>query len=172
MIDDQDIAGIDQFTLFKIGPPVTFVATTSNMRFLMIRYQDSSFAMIDRTVQTPQQAIMGYQFGHFQRVSGIQWMNKPNKRSRHIVDGNMQISNAADTFVTCSHDMSIFIWKHFGDRWSFSFIDVVKCFDQALTYQRKHLDKSTLNLQLTSIFIYPRQPMVIVGDNKGIVRLF
>jgi hypothetical protein len=37
----------------------------------MIKYMDSSFVMIDRSVATPSQAIMGHSFGHFQRVTGI-----------------------------------------------------------------------------------------------------
>jgi hypothetical protein len=68
--------------------------------------------------------------------------------------------------------MSLFIWRHFGDRWQFSYIDVIKCFDNSLTYSRKLNDKSTSNLKLTSIRVYPKMPMVIVGDNKGIVRIF
>jgi hypothetical protein len=68
--------------------------------------------------------------------------------------------------------MSLFVWKHFGDRWSFSYIDVIKCFDNSLTYSRKLNDKSTTNLKLTAIRVYPKMPMVIVGDNKGIARIF
>jgi hypothetical protein len=77
-----------------------------------------------------------------------------------------------DTFITCAEDMSVFVWRHFGDRWSFSYIDVVKCFDNALTYSRKQADKSTQNLRLTCIKVYPKQPMVMVGDSKGVVRVF
>jgi hypothetical protein len=54
-----------------MGPPVTFVSTTMNLRYLMIKYSDSSFVMIDRSVNSPSQAIMGHSFGHFQRVSGM-----------------------------------------------------------------------------------------------------
>ena len=32
-------------------------------------------------------------------------------------------------FVTCSHDLSIHLWRHYGDRWAFSYIDVAKSFD-------------------------------------------
>jgi hypothetical protein len=68
--------------------------------------------------------------------------------------------------------MSIFVWRHFGDRFSFSYIDVIKCFDNSLTYSRKLSDKSTYNLKLTAIKVYPKMPMVIVGDSKGVVRIF
>ena len=68
--------------------------------------------------------------------------------------------------------MSVFVWRHFGDRWSFSFIDVIKCFDSSLTYSRKMADKSTNNLKLTAIKVYPKFPMIAVGDNKGIIRVF
>jgi hypothetical protein len=33
-----------------VGPPVLYVTTTLNMRYLLIKYQDQSFVMIDRTV--------------------------------------------------------------------------------------------------------------------------
>jgi hypothetical protein len=59
-------------------------------------------------------------------------MNKQTKRGKskqwgYGGESSLHLSN--DCFITCSSDMSIFIWKHFGDRWSFSYIDVVKCFE-------------------------------------------
>ena len=68
--------------------------------------------------------------------------------------------------------MSVFVWRHFGDRWSFSYIDIVKCFDSALTYSRKLNDRSTQNLRLTCIRAYPRQAMLAIGDSKGMIRVF
>lgn len=44
----------------KVGPPVIDIQTTSNLRFLKIKYSDSSFVVIDRSVLNPEQAIMGY----------------------------------------------------------------------------------------------------------------
>ena len=55
----------------EIGPPVDSIECTSNMRFLKVRYSDSSFVMIDRTVMQPEQAILGHQFGHHQAVTGL-----------------------------------------------------------------------------------------------------
>ena len=43
-----------KLALSEIGPPVDSIETTSNMRFLKIRYSDSSFVMIDRTVLQPE----------------------------------------------------------------------------------------------------------------------
>ena len=34
--------------LLKVGPPVCGIQSTKDKRFLMLRYQDSSFAVIDR----------------------------------------------------------------------------------------------------------------------------
>ena len=42
-----------------------------NLRFLWIRYTDGSFALIDRTISNPRQAILGYSCGHFEKISGI-----------------------------------------------------------------------------------------------------
>lgn len=87
---------------------------------------------------------MGFQYGHFQKITGMQWINKSGKRSKQVMSEGWNNSEGnVDSFVTCSHDMGVFLWKHFGDRWSFSFIDVVKCFDQSLMYQRKQIEKST-----------------------------
>ena len=36
--------------LLKLGPPVESIETTSNLRFLKIKYRDSSFVIVDRTV--------------------------------------------------------------------------------------------------------------------------
>lgn len=68
--------------------------------------------------------------------------------------------------------MSIFLWRHFGDRWTFSFIDVVKCFDSGLSFSRKLVERSTQALGLTALALNPRTQMLIVGDTKGVVRLF
>lgn len=69
--------------------------------------------------------------------------------------------------------MSIYVWKHFGDRWSFSFIDVTKCFDAALNYQRKNCDLSTEQMKLTAVCVYPKQKRFLaVGDNQGYIRVF
>jgi len=74
--------------------------------------------------------------------------------------------------VTCSADLSVYVWRHFGDRWSFSYIDVAKCFDESLSYQRKACDKSTRDIKLTAIQMFPRRQNIAVGDNKGTLRVF
>lgn len=90
---------------------------------------------------------MGYCFGHFEKVVSLKWLHKSTKRAKGFI-GDASWNNSGDTFITCSHDMSIFIWKHFGDRWTYSFIDVVKCFDSSLNYQRKQVDNSIKDLKL------------------------
>ena len=62
--------------LHKLGPAVVAIELTTNMRFLKISYADLSFVMIDRTSNSPQQAIMGSQFGHFDCVTGLQWLGR------------------------------------------------------------------------------------------------
>lgn len=32
-------------------------------------------------------------------------------------------------FLSCSHDLSVHLWRHYGDRWAFSYVDVAKSFD-------------------------------------------
>lgn len=75
-------------------------------------------------------------------------------------------------FITCAHDLSVHLWRHYGDRWAFSYIDVAKSFDQSLSFQRKQCDRSTRELRLTAVAAYPRSNHFIVGDNKGFVRVF
>lgn len=60
-----------QDALSKYGPPVCDIQTTSNLRFLKIKYSDSSFVVIDRSVMNPEQAIIGHQYGHFEAVTGL-----------------------------------------------------------------------------------------------------
>lgn len=82
------------------------------------------------------------------------------------------MGQANESFVTCSHDLSVYIWTHFGDRWSHQYIDVAKCFNEGLTYKRKNCDKSTKQLQLTALKILPRRQHLAVADNKGTLRIF
>jgi hypothetical protein len=46
-------AGGDEPSIFKQGPPVEQIGLTYNMRFLLIKYADSSFVVIDRTASSP-----------------------------------------------------------------------------------------------------------------------
>ena len=85
---------------------------------------------------------------------------------------NGPVATHTQQFVTCAHDLSIHVWRHYGDRWACSYIDVAKSFDQALTFQRKQCDKSTRDLKLTALCLYPRSNNLIVGDNRGFVRIF
>ena len=125
------------------------------MRYLMITYADLSFIVIDRTSKTPHEAIIGHQLGHFDHVSGLQWVGKD--------------------LITSSADLSVFLWKQFGDRWKFNYIDVAKCFDESLSFQRKHGDPGIKDLKLTALCTFPlRNPAnykLIVADNQGTIRL-
>lgn len=61
--------------LLKVGPPVRGIESTKDKRFLKITYSDSSFAVIDRqVVSSLSDAILGYQYGHFEGITGLQWM--------------------------------------------------------------------------------------------------
>ena len=51
--------------LSRQGPPVTDIRSTKDKRFLMMVYEDSSFAIVDRKVSSLSEAILGYQQGHF-----------------------------------------------------------------------------------------------------------
>lgn len=112
--------------LLKAGPAVVDLQITGNMRFLMVSYADSSFAVIDRTCQSPYEAILGHSFGHFDRVSGLQWITREVQ--------NNTSTQELEEFVTCSADLSVFVWRRFGDRWQSNYIDVAKCFDDSLSF--------------------------------------
>lgn len=60
--------------MHKVGPPITEISITQNLRFLWIRYADGSFVQIDRTINDERRAICGYSCGHFETVSGMQWL--------------------------------------------------------------------------------------------------
>lgn len=50
---NKSVAELEQLSLSKVGPPVTEIGTTLNLRYLWIRYSDGSFVMIDRTIMNP-----------------------------------------------------------------------------------------------------------------------
>ena len=124
--------------LIKVGPPVSGIQTTKDKRFLMVTYEDSSFAVVDRTVVTSMsEAILGYQYGHFESITGLQWIGSNNSKMMGgaVTSEQFQlIHQANECFATCSSDLSVYIWRHFGDRWQTQYIDTAKCFDSSLTY--------------------------------------
>lgn len=68
--------------LLRIGPSVTGIQTTKDKRFLMVSYKDSSFAVIDRTVVTSMSdAILGFQYGHFEAITGLQWLGAGHNKT-------------------------------------------------------------------------------------------
>jgi len=101
----------------------------------MLKYSDSSFVVIDRSILTPEQAIMGYQYGHFEAITGLQWMPIQNRARGPLTSDQYQlVQQSNECFVTCSADLSVYFWRHYGDRWQFTYIDVAKCYDESLCY--------------------------------------
>lgn len=41
------------------------------MRYLLVKYADMSFAVVDRTFKDPAQAVIGYSYGHFEEVTNL-----------------------------------------------------------------------------------------------------
>lgn len=78
---------------------------------------------------------MGAQLGHFEGITGLEWMGfNPNQNGPLISDQHQLIGQATESFATCSSDLSVWIWSHFGDRWTHQYIDVAKCFNESLTF--------------------------------------
>ena len=61
----------------KVGPPVSSIMNTADKRFMFVRYSDASFAVINRQTNNPVEAIVGYQYGHFEQINGLEWMTMP-----------------------------------------------------------------------------------------------
>lgn len=172
-VDRAALVKDESLSLDKIGPPVTNIQLTQNLRFLWIQYSDGSFALVDRTITNPRQAILGYSCGHFESISGLQWMHQRSLSLGQNDSSQGENQYTADQqFVSCSHDLSVHFWKHYGDRWAFSYIDVAKCFDQCLSFQRKQCDRSTAEMKLTALCLYPRSNNLVVADSKRYVRVF
>ena len=89
----------------KVGPPVTEIGTTLNLRYLWIRYSDGSFVMIDRTIMNPKQAILGYSSGHFEQISGMQWIAP--KSSFDVVSRAGGFSNLPNTLSPYGQDFQL-----------------------------------------------------------------
>jgi hypothetical protein len=125
---------------------------------LFIQYADASFIVVNRTVKNPVEAIFGYQFGHFEEINGLEWLGYDPARDTPLMSDQYQlVEQSHESFATCGSDLGVFIWRHAGDRWQQTYIDVAKCFNDALTYQRKNCDKSTKELSLTAIKLFPRK---------------
>ena len=51
----------------------------------MVKYRDSSFVIIDRIMQSPTKAIMGFQYGHFEEITGLTWFGSNRSRQVELV---------------------------------------------------------------------------------------
>lgn len=150
---NKNVKDLEKLSLHKVGPPVSEISLTANLRYLWIRYSDGSFVQIDRSVQDERRAIIGYSCGHFETISGMQWLEPKSSldqfsragglfnqetKATTLFDQGVSNQKASDMqFLTCSHDLSVHLWRHYGDRWAFSYVDVAKSFDQSLCFQRK-----------------------------------
>lgn len=172
-VENRPLSKLEK-AMLKVGPPVSDIRSTKDKRFLMVVYEDSSFAVVDRKVGSHSDAIMGFQYGHFESITGLQWMNFNASRAGYAIqpDQFQLIHQSAECFATASSDLSVYIWRHFGDRWQCQYIDIAKCFEQSLCYQRKACDESTASLRLTTLQILPRRQNLAVADNRGNLRVF
>jgi hypothetical protein len=166
----------NQSSVQKYGPPVKSIELTNNLRFIKIQYADASFLVTDRSAQSKKEAIIGWHYGHFEQINDIAWIGSHPSRDQTNSYEQQQYSlvyQSNECFITVGSDLSVFVWRHYGDRWQFSYIDVTKSFDESLCFQRKTCDRSTKDLQLTACAIYPRRRQnVLIADNRGTVRLF
>ncbi len=83
-----------------------------------------------------------------------------------------------------SHDLTLRIWKHFGDRWTSSYIDVASSIDSSLQHFGSHnLRYSTTSdnrgggaepheLRLMAVAAHPKQNYIVCGDDRGVLRSF
>ena len=51
-----------------------------------------------------------------------------------LPDKYQLIHQSAECFATAAADLSVYVWRHFGDRWQCQYIDVAKCFENSLMY--------------------------------------
>lgn len=150
-----------------IGPKVSQILVDKQSEKLGILFADNSLAIMSIGKNT----LLGYLFGHFQKVSGAKWLS----------------SKLQSCLVTCSYDMSIFFWQHCGDRWSFTYFDIPKFIDSSLRHYRLALQKSLPSvaitnetgsvihkqgLSLTALAVHPKYNYVICGNNQGSVWMF
>lgn len=122
-------------------------------------YGDSSVAIYSRD----KNEMLSYMCGHFQRVSAVRWLS----------------SKSQNCFVTCSHDMSLYLWQHSGDRWSFTYFDIPMLIDRSLRHYRLASSSHPATeedpvgahseLKLTALAAHPKQPYVACGSNRGAV---
>jgi len=101
--------------------------------------------------------LITYLSGHFKKITAAKWL----------------ISKLNSSFLTCSYDMSLCLWSHSGDRWSFSSFDIPMLIDPSLRHYRFCSEVSTIpggsskNLQLTSLAIHPKHLYAVCGSAQG-----
>lgn len=148
-------------------------ATVEKGEQLAVMYEDRSVFVVDSV----NNEITAYMLGHFKKINSTQWMAK----------------RPGASFVTCSQDMSVFLWQHSGDRWSFTYFDIPQLIDPALRHYRlagssespagvrgaavqksvSALDSAKKHpLSLTALAVDPRHDRFICGSNKGSIWMF
>ena len=113
---------------------------------------------IDNSVgiyNTHKNELVTYLCGNFKKITSAKWV--PNKLTNY--------------FLTCSYDMTLCLWSHAGDRWSFTCCDIPTLIDPALRHYRfpslPMTGDSNRNLQLTTLAIHPKHLYVICGSAQG-----
>ena len=76
--------------------------------------------------------------------------------------------------MTVSCDLTVRIWKHFGDRWTSAYIDIPSAIDSSL----QHFSSQDLtatqssSLKLQAVAAHPKQNYIVCGDDRGVLRSF
>jgi len=121
----------------EVGPKVTHIYPNEKGEYVSIQYGDKSIAVFNIV----KNSIISYQCGHFGKVSATKWL----------------CTKLANSFVTCSHDMSLYFWTHSGDRWSFTCFDFPMIIDSSLRHYRFCRDDPAIpNLEISKRIKSPR----------------
>jgi len=138
----------------SIGPAVSCIIPSSDSQselYTAIIYLDSSVSIVNMGSKE----VICDMFGHYKKVKAVKFL-KQN----------------ANEFFTCSKDMSLYHFKHTGDRWTFKYLDIPRLIDASLRYYRLDQAYSKKGFSLTAIAISAKYNQVVCGTSNGSLWIF
>ena len=145
----------DDFMMkIKGSPGASKIYASSN--YILTSYQDGSLSIFHR----PSLSYLRYSSSHSGKISQVKWL--PSS------------TNSAGQFITASHDLTLRVWKHFGDRWTSSFIDIASSIDSSLQHfgSQNMMASKPHDLRITCVIGHPKLHYAMCGDNRGVIRGF
>ena len=155
--NSRSLAGGHEELMMRVsgGPGVR--AIFPSIGYMLIFYEDGATSIYHR----PGCSHLRYTSSHNGGAAQLKWLPSSATSAGH--------------FLTVSHDLTLRIWKHFGDRWTSSYIDIATAIDSSLQHFGSHAPAQPARpheLHLKAVAAHPKQNYIICGDDRGVLRSF